>query len=83
MDDQEALYVQGRIRRNAEVAKGGKPDQGESVYRQLDDAVAIFSSGSANIQVTLWQFRPTDRGKYRFRISAYAFQSRQAGHLSR
>ena len=47
-----------------------------SVYRHLDDAVAIFSSWvSANIQVTLWQFYTHFRGKYRFRISAYAFQT--------
>lgn len=47
-----------------------------SVYRHTDDGVAIFSSWvSANIQVTLWQFRTQDRGKYRFRVSAYGFQS--------
>ena len=47
-----------------------------SVYRHLDDAVAIFSSWvSANIQVTLWQFRTRVRGKYRFRISGYGFQT--------
>ena len=47
-----------------------------SVYRHLDDGVAIFSSWvSANIQVTLWQFRTHFRGNYRFRISAYGFQT--------
>jgi hypothetical protein len=47
-----------------------------SVYRHLDDSVAIFSSWvSANIQVTLWQFFSHFRGHYRFRISAYAFQT--------
>src|SRR5262249_47652944 len=47
-----------------------------SVYRHLDDGVAIFSSWvSANIQVTLWQFRTHFRGNYRFRISAYAYQT--------
>jgi Protein of unknown function (DUF1592)/Protein of unknown function (DUF1588)/Protein of unknown function (DUF1587)/Protein of unknown function (DUF1585)/Protein of unknown function (DUF1595)/Planctomycete cytochrome C len=47
-----------------------------SVYRHLDDSVAIFSSwASANIQVTLWQFFSHFRGKYRFRISAYAYQT--------
>jgi hypothetical protein len=47
-----------------------------SVYRHLDDGVAIFSSWvSANIQVTLWQFRTTQRGRYRFRISGYGFQT--------
>jgi mono/diheme cytochrome c family protein len=47
-----------------------------SVYRHLDDAVAIFSSWvSANIQVTMWNFRSRARGNYRFRISGYAFQT--------
>lgn len=47
-----------------------------SVYRHLDDGVAIFSSWvSANIQVTLWQFQTRERGRYRFRISGYGFQT--------
>ncbi len=47
-----------------------------SVYRHLEDSVAIFSSWvSANIQVTLWQFFSHFRGNYRFRISAYAYQT--------
>src|SRR5262245_13246515 len=47
-----------------------------SVYRHLEDSVAIFSSWvSANIQVTLWQFFSHFRGDYRFRISAYAYQT--------
>lgn len=47
-----------------------------SVYRHVDDGVAIFSSWvSANIQVTLWNFRSRFRGKYRFRISAHGFQT--------
>ena len=47
-----------------------------SVYRHLDDGVAIFSSwASANIQVTLWNFRSRDPGRYRFRISGYGFQT--------
>ncbi len=47
-----------------------------SVYRHLEDSVAIFSSWvSANIQVTLWQFHSHFRGDYRFRISAYAYQT--------
>jgi mono/diheme cytochrome c family protein len=48
-----------------------------SVYRHLDDAVAIFSSwASANIQVTLWQaYSHREPGKYRVRISSYAFQT--------
>ena len=47
-----------------------------SVYRHLEDSVAIFSSWvSANIQVTLWNFHSHFRGNYRFRISGYAFQT--------
>src|SRR5262245_46114996 len=47
-----------------------------SVYRHVDDGVAIFSSWvSANIQVTLWQFQTRQRGRYRFRISGYGFQT--------
>ena len=47
-----------------------------SVYRHVDDGVAIFSSwASANIQVTLWNFRSRDPGRYRFRISGYGFQT--------
>lgn len=47
-----------------------------SVYRHLDDGVAIFSSWvSANIQVTLWNFRTQQRGNYRFRISGYGYQT--------
>jgi mono/diheme cytochrome c family protein len=47
-----------------------------SVYRHTDDGVAIFSSwASANIQVTLWNFRSRDPGRYRFRIAGYAYQT--------
>lgn len=47
-----------------------------SVYRYTDDGVAIFSSWvSANIQVTLWNFRSKFRGPYRFRISGYGYQT--------
>lgn len=47
-----------------------------SVYRHEDDGVAIFSSWvSANIQVTLWNFRSRFRGKYRFRISVHGIQT--------
>ncbi|MEQ1830413.1 MAG: DUF1592 domain-containing protein [Pirellula sp.] len=49
-----------------------------SVYRHMDDGVAIFSSWvSANIQVTLWQFQTRERGKYRFRISGYGLQTQK------
>jgi hypothetical protein len=47
-----------------------------SVYRHVDDGVAIFSSWvSANIQVTLWNFRTPQRGNYRIRISGYGYQT--------
>lgn len=47
-----------------------------SVYRHVDDGVAIFAAWeSANIRVTMWNFRSHVRGKYRFRISGYGFQS--------
>ncbi len=46
----------------------------ERVFRRLDDAVVCFSSSPWQ-GVTLTPFYPPDRGKYRFRISAYGFQS--------
>lgn len=47
-----------------------------SVYRHIDDGVAIFASWeSANIRVTMWNFRSHVRGKYKFRISGYGYQS--------
>lgn len=46
----------------------------ESVYRQRDDAVVMFSSSAWNA-ITVGQFYPPDRGLYRVRISAYGFQS--------
>lgn len=47
-----------------------------SVYRHTDDGVAIFAVWeSANIRVTMWNFRSHVRGKYRFRISGYGYQS--------
>lgn len=49
-----------------------------SVYRHVDDGVAVFSSWvSANIQVALWQFQSRERGRYRFRISGYAYQTQK------
>jgi hypothetical protein len=46
------------------------------VYRHTDDGVAIFASDLAsNIQIVFWNFHTRDRGKYRFRISAYAYQT--------
>ncbi|MBL9117161.1 MAG: DUF1592 domain-containing protein [Verrucomicrobiaceae bacterium] len=47
-----------------------------SVYRYVPDGVAIFAAWeSANIRVTMWNFRSHVRGRYRFRISAYAIQN--------
>jgi hypothetical protein len=46
----------------------------ESVYRNQDDALICFSSSPWNA-ITLGQFYPPDRGRYRFRISASGFQS--------
>lgn len=47
-----------------------------SVYRHTDDGVAIFATWeSANIRVTMWNFRSHVRGRYRFRVSGYGFQS--------
>jgi mono/diheme cytochrome c family protein len=73
---------------DAAVASGPRPAQvkqridmkaatrRQGVSRNLDDGVAIFASNlSANIQTVLWSFLTRDRGKYRFRISAYAYQS--------
>ncbi len=46
----------------------------ERVFRLLDDTVVCFSS-SAWQEVRLYQFYPSERGQYRFRISASGFQS--------
>lgn len=46
----------------------------ESVYRIQDDTVTLFSSSAWNA-VHIYQFYPSDRGLYRFRISASAVQS--------
>jgi hypothetical protein len=46
----------------------------ERVFRHLDDALVFFSS-SAWQGVTVGQFYPPDRGRYRFRVSAYGVQS--------
>jgi mono/diheme cytochrome c family protein len=46
----------------------------ESVYRHRDDALVMFSSSQWNA-ITVGQFYPPDRGKYRIRISAYGLQS--------
>ena len=46
----------------------------ESVYRQRDDALVMFSSSPWNA-ITVTQFYPPDRGKYRIRISSFGVQS--------
>ncbi|MDF1841389.1 MAG: DUF1592 domain-containing protein [Rubripirellula sp.] len=46
------------------------------VYRHLEDGVAIFASDLAsNIQIVFWNGLTRFPGKYRFRISAYAYQT--------
>jgi Protein of unknown function (DUF1587) len=46
----------------------------ESVYRQRNDSLVMFSSSAWNA-ITVGQFSLPDRGRYRIRISAYGFQS--------
>lgn len=46
---------------------------GHTIFRQLDDAVVFFSSTYS--PTVLGWFYPQIRGQYRFRISAYGFQS--------
>lgn len=48
----------------------------KDVYRHLNDGVAVFASDLAsNIQIVFWNFLTRFPGKYRFRISAYAYQT--------
>jgi len=46
----------------------------ENVFRRLDNTVVLFTSSPWQA-VNLYQFYPPDRGKYRFRVSAFGFQS--------
>lgn len=46
----------------------------ERVFRHRDDALLLFSSSAWNA-ITLGQFYPPDRGRYRFRLSVAAVQS--------
>ena len=75
----EAIANEGRpwqIKKRFDIKEERTVKATGSVYRHLDDGVAIFASWeSANIRVTMWNFRSPFRGKYRFRISAYGFQS--------
>ena len=48
-------------------------EQNRFLFRKLDDAVVFFSSTYS--PTVLSQFYPRAGGKYRFRISTYAFQS--------
>jgi len=58
------------LKKESSVRKQG------SVYRHLDDGVAIFAVWeSANIRVTMWNFHSRFRGNYRVRISGYGYQS--------
>lgn len=58
------------LRKEKSIAKTG------SVYRHVDDGVAIFAVWeSANIRVTMWNMFTHFRGKYRVRISGYGYQS--------
>ncbi len=65
-----------QIKKRFDIKQEGTVKSTGSVYRHIDDGVAIFAAWeSANIRVTMWNFRSPFRGKYRFRISAYAYQS--------
>ena len=46
----------------------------EKVYLQRDDSIVMFSSSAWN-SITVGQFYPPDRGRYRIRISAFGHQS--------
>ncbi len=46
----------------------------EKVYLDRDDSLVMFSSSPWNA-ITVGQFYPPDRGRYRIRISAYGHQS--------
>lgn len=46
----------------------------ERVYRLREDSVVMFSSSAWNA-ITVGQFYPQDRGRYRIRISARGYQS--------
>ncbi len=46
----------------------------EKVYLHRDDSIVMFSSSAWNA-ITVGQFYPPDRGRYRIRISAFGHQS--------
>jgi hypothetical protein len=47
----------------------------EDVYRQLDDDTVVLFSSSPWTAVVLYELYPSERGDYRFRVSASGFQS--------
>src|SRR4051794_8798053 len=64
------------LKKRFDIKKESSVDPSRGVYRHLEDGVAIFATWeSANIRATLFNFRSHVRGKYRFRISGYGFQS--------
>jgi len=62
----------------------------ENVYRKLDDGTAVLFSSSPWTAIVLYELYPSERGDYRFRVSASGFQSAEkpvtyrldAGNLS-
>lgn len=46
----------------------------ERVFRRLEDSLVLFSSSEWN-QIHMYDFYPSERGRYRFRISANGYQS--------
>lgn len=57
-------------------AKDQSVTRRKNVYRHVDDGVAIFASDLAsNIQIVFWNCLTRFPGKYRFRLSAYAYQT--------
>jgi hypothetical protein len=63
------------LKKRFDIKKESSVDPSRGVYRHLEDSVAAATWESANIRATLFNFRSHVRGKYRFRISGYGFQS--------
>src|ERR1043165_6049875 len=65
-----------QIKKRFDLRQEGAVKPKGSVYRHVDDGVAIFATWeSANIRVTMWNFTTKFRGKYHFKISGYGFQN--------
>jgi mono/diheme cytochrome c family protein len=63
------------VQRRFSLKEAGLRLKGD-VYREMNDAVAIFCSWEgANVQVALWSLKTPMPGRYRIRISGYAVQS--------